>query len=160
MIGLGDVRQMSRTPMRQACQARGTKDVVEPIDQFGTGKRPCQGILLPEKIHNTKIVHTFQFASYPQVKIKKASSAAALKMSKQASNPLRETITPAPGSDGPTPGIGVSTNPGQEVGFDNALLPNPGVSNTLLTPNPSSVSVLAGGAFSSDSPRVYWWPTI
>ncbi|KAF0710046.1 hypothetical protein As57867_005647, partial [Aphanomyces stellatus] len=73
-------------------------------------------------------------------------------MSKQASNPLRETITPARGSDGPTPGIGVSTNPGQEVGVGNALLPNPGVSNPLLTPNPSSVSVQAGGPSSYNSP--------
>ncbi|KAF0687993.1 hypothetical protein As57867_020268, partial [Aphanomyces stellatus] len=88
----------------------------------------------------------------PQVKIKKASSAAALKMSKQASNPLRETITPARGSDGPIPVIGVSTNPGQEVGVGNALLPNPGVSNPLLTPNSSSVSVQAGGPSTSDSP--------
>ncbi|KAF0685714.1 hypothetical protein As57867_022367, partial [Aphanomyces stellatus] len=64
-------------------------------------------------------------------------------MSKQASNPLRETITPARGSDGPTPLIGVSTNPGQEVGVGNALLPNPGVSNPLLTPNPSPSLLVA-----------------
>ncbi|KAF0710785.1 Aste57867_5470 [Aphanomyces stellatus] len=64
-------------------------------------------------------------------------------MSKQASNPLRETITPSSGSDGQTPVIGVSTNPGQEVGVGNALLPNPGVSNPLLTPNPSPSLLVA-----------------
>ncbi|KAF0720626.1 Aste57867_183 [Aphanomyces stellatus] len=67
-------------------------------------------------------------------------------MSKENSrNPLRETITPDHGSGGQTPIFGVSPNPGGEVRVGNVSLPNPSVSNVLLTQRPSSDSVRVEG---------------
>ena len=55
MVCLWDMGHMFRLPMRELCQLFGTKNVIQPIDEFWTCENSFQWALLAENIHDRYI---------------------------------------------------------------------------------------------------------